>query len=787
MSTRYNTGNPIESTDVRDMSDNAKNFDEFSNSTSDSFTDRLGRDRQTIEGSIRKAGFQPASFDFVTGGTLVSGDRNKAVFNPSPTGDNNWYAWQGSFPKIISPNSTTSTSGGLGENAWKPVTNSVLAPTVRESIRRSYEESGFNLVDGSFQRGFTLVNANDVALDDATGKAYSGVTGVYPAGTLTAGFTDRSGDVFASFRTVNEMMLSESMANGSRVRTSKHILSVISEWEVVDTLPATYSVSLANGLFAKLVSDDGDIRHYGAAPYPTDCRAAIQAAVDHVNGYFAPKGVWACIGSVPLKRSSWVRGVGCLQGIGSDIAAKLPIGSDLHPYTDGGEGYPQGGVCIENILFTNDIAADYLSFPDPALVISSQNRAFWAVHDQPYVDPSTWLYKKTGGENCPHLKVRNVNCRNFLIGIDAHTWMSEIEGLQGRYCGVTARLYGTSTTIKQLWPQYPLLAGAQLRLEYSSLESSSAGERPVTGYTPSVYGVELHGGNMTLSDVGMELACKAQFRIYNGKYRIENPWSSVVAGFKPKYIYDIAAYPDLTLSDFFDYRYYQTALMRTNRRDNVDGIKLTTPIYPWFLSAVGAQFNVWNKVTEDGGDKFIGVFGKSLVQQNGVQLLPFCRDNYTTNASANVDTAKAEYIAEFDSTLVGSALYQHRVVVDGSGFQTGDTISGKCSVIPMVGALSDGTIAKYPATTTDFEISWSAAKTTTGFDSFVTQAPSGVTATVNISGTAGQETVQFQISVTDSTMTAAQKAASMCRFIDRVRTTSPGGTTKDYIAKVARS
>lgn len=179
MSTRYNTGNPIESTDVRDMSDNAKNFDEFSNSTSDSFTDRLGRDRQTIEGSIRKAGFQPASFDFVTGGTLVSGDRNKAVFNPSPTGDNNWYAWQGALPKTISPNSTPSTSGGLGDNAWKPVTNNILATTVRESIRRSYAEAGYNLVDGSFEAGGSVATATDVLLYEAEGKAYS-YTGTLP-------------------------------------------------------------------------------------------------------------------------------------------------------------------------------------------------------------------------------------------------------------------------------------------------------------------------------------------------------------------------------------------------------------------------------------------------------------------------------------------------------------------------------------------------------------------------------------------------------------------------------
>lgn len=216
MSTRYNTGNPIESTDVRDMSDNARNFDEFSNSISDSFADRFGRDRQTIEGSIRKAGFQPAAFDFVTGGTLVSGDRNKAVFNPAPSGDNNWYAWQGAFPKIISPNSIPATSGGLGENSWKPVTNNILAPTVRESTRRSYAEAGYNLVAGSFQAGFTLVNINDVALDEASGKAFSGAAGAYPAGTSTVGFIDRS---FLASPQATQSLLSANLTGVQKVKT----------------------------------------------------------------------------------------------------------------------------------------------------------------------------------------------------------------------------------------------------------------------------------------------------------------------------------------------------------------------------------------------------------------------------------------------------------------------------------------------------------------------------------------------------------------------------------------
>ena len=55
MSTRYNTGNPIESTDVRDLFDNAKNMDLAVNAEADTFQDRLGLSRLTWAG-IEKAG-----------------------------------------------------------------------------------------------------------------------------------------------------------------------------------------------------------------------------------------------------------------------------------------------------------------------------------------------------------------------------------------------------------------------------------------------------------------------------------------------------------------------------------------------------------------------------------------------------------------------------------------------------------------------------------------------------------------------------------------------------------
>ena len=106
MSTRYNTGNPIESTDVRDMSDNAKNFDEFSNSSADTFTDRFGVNRKTIDGAIRSVGI-PIIGNFTTGCTVT--DSNQGVQEVGGS----VYRWKGSLPKIVPPSSTPSGTGGI--------------------------------------------------------------------------------------------------------------------------------------------------------------------------------------------------------------------------------------------------------------------------------------------------------------------------------------------------------------------------------------------------------------------------------------------------------------------------------------------------------------------------------------------------------------------------------------------------------------------------------------------------------------------------------------------------
>lgn len=57
----------------------------------------------------------------------------------------------------------------------------------REALRRSYAEAGYNLVDGSFEAGGTLVNANDVLLHESSGKAFSGPAGPVAPGTNPVG------------------------------------------------------------------------------------------------------------------------------------------------------------------------------------------------------------------------------------------------------------------------------------------------------------------------------------------------------------------------------------------------------------------------------------------------------------------------------------------------------------------------------------------------------------------------------------------------------------------------
>lgn len=81
-----------------------------------------GQTQKTMPAILRDIGFEPASFDFTTGGTLATNDRNKAVLWPmADGGDGDWYYWEGTLPKVIPAASTPASTGGVAEGAWRPV------------------------------------------------------------------------------------------------------------------------------------------------------------------------------------------------------------------------------------------------------------------------------------------------------------------------------------------------------------------------------------------------------------------------------------------------------------------------------------------------------------------------------------------------------------------------------------------------------------------------------------------------------------------------------------------
>lgn len=102
-----------------------------------------------------------------------------------------WYT-----PSATASNPISMGSTPVGDPLWQIYDFDAigkLVPRIDEALRRSYAEAGYNVV-GTFRAGFTLVNANDVGIDEVTGRGFTGPAGVIAAGTnpTSGGFVDVS-------------------------------------------------------------------------------------------------------------------------------------------------------------------------------------------------------------------------------------------------------------------------------------------------------------------------------------------------------------------------------------------------------------------------------------------------------------------------------------------------------------------------------------------------------------------------------------------------------------------
>lgn len=185
------------------------------------------------------------------------------------------------------------TDGSYSDEFAVPSAGSVTKILAREALRRSYAAVGYNLVDGSFEAGGTLVNANDVLLQEATGKAFSGPAGTVSAGTNPAsgGFVDRSGAINKTLRTVAELRSFTGTADGVIVSVLAHNSAVAIEVPARYIFKATSVKTDNDGTYIKpavgagcwemiIENDEIDVRWFGAVgdgvtddvPAITKCR-----------------------------------------------------------------------------------------------------------------------------------------------------------------------------------------------------------------------------------------------------------------------------------------------------------------------------------------------------------------------------------------------------------------------------------------------------------------------------------------------------------------------------------
>lgn len=96
--------------------------------------------------------------------------------------------------------------------------NPFVSGQLLESQRRSYANAGYNVV-GTFQAGFTYVNATDVGIDEATGKGFTGPAGEVAAGTApsSGAFIDVSSQLALTFDNVPSMLGYRGFVVGQRV------------------------------------------------------------------------------------------------------------------------------------------------------------------------------------------------------------------------------------------------------------------------------------------------------------------------------------------------------------------------------------------------------------------------------------------------------------------------------------------------------------------------------------------------------------------------------------------
>ena len=419
-------------------------------------------------------------------------------------------------------------------NVVEPLVSALLAPVgsqVFEALRRSYAEAGYNVV-GTFRAGFTIVNANDVGIDETTGKGFTGPAGDVAAGTdpASGGFVDESGELLSATLSgtsgagligLSHSLLYAPASVGYRLRLSAYVTD------------APYSAVMGAN-----VSDAQAELNAIAFQSAIDSGVPVQIPAGGLR-LKRPAGATYVLAVYP---NTTIIGAGRRHGLvvtsGTEVLVDCPQNGQLFELKDraGQVSDGQGTLRIEGAAFINTGA--YLAFttsgankyytPTYGNVLTANTRGLWASASVPTTDwggYSDWRAKKDGGVDCPFLVLKDVKFQNFTFPVDAHTWMAELDGVEPYLCG-PMRLYGTSVKATNCWPRNPLAHCWETRLQYSNISASSLGENVPVGQFGG--GLHNYGGAVRLTAVGAEKTNLTHVACFKGVVHVDG--IEIVAG-----------------------------------------------------------------------------------------------------------------------------------------------------------------------------------------------------------------------------------------------------------------
>lgn len=275
-----------------------------------------GQTQQTLPSILADLGFDVQPWTSSTGGVLASANQVFLNDTPGSLGLGDYYAWGGPFPKTV----PAGTDPALVGSGYIMRSSRLAGVQAREALRRSYAEAGYNLVDGSFEAGGTLVNTNDVMLQERTGKAFTGPSGTVDAGTdpTSGGFVDRSLSRYYVNSISKLITLNLSVGDVVQLGGYHNVMDYSHHSRVIASSDDGSGVQLNNGLWANILHDGVvDFSWSGALTSDADVSAKVQKFIDTYacKAEVVVKNLYTMTAKVRFKQGMVWRGPNKVSGL----------------------------------------------------------------------------------------------------------------------------------------------------------------------------------------------------------------------------------------------------------------------------------------------------------------------------------------------------------------------------------------------------------------------------------------------------------------------------------------